>query len=343
VGRLGPVAPWRGPGHGLERSPQLRLTEETACRGDVGDRAIGMSAKEPLRFGHPDRTQFFGKRPGRAAEQAEQRPPGQVTASSSVDPGLVPGTAAIGVAAPILLVILRLLQGFAVGGEWAGAALLSAEYAPAAQRGRYGMFPQIGVGAGLAFSSLAFLLVNVAVGAQSEVFLAWAWRLPFRFSFVLLAIAVYVRLSIEETPVFREAQLASHTTRAPLIDVLRQQPKQVVLAAGSIAAIFTFVLFGGTYLTGYGRTAMGHPYWLVVAACVIGGLCMMTATAVSATLCDGIGRRAMIIAGFVVAVPWSFAVMPLIGTGSRLLFVVAIGGTFIVLGLSYGPMAAFFP
>ncbi len=96
MGHLTPVAPWCGPGHGLERSPQLRLTEETACRGDIGDGAIGVSAKEPLRFGHPDRPQFFGERPGRVAEHAEQRPPGQVTAASHgvrVEIGITKGPA----------------------------------------------------------------------------------------------------------------------------------------------------------------------------------------------------------------------------------------------------------
>ena len=294
-------------------------------------------------FSRPVGAAFFGHFGDRLGRKRTLVATLMIMGLSTVAVGLVPSTETIGVVAPILLLILRLLQGFAVGGEWAGAALLSAEYAPAAQRGRYGMFPQIGVGAGLALSSLAFLVVNVTVGAESTVFLDWAWRLPFLFSVVLLAIALYVRMSIEETPVFREAQSKSHATRAPLIEVLRQQPKQVFLAAGSIASVFTFVFIGGTYLTGYGRTEIGHPYWLVLAACVVGGLCMMLATAVSAVLCDRIGRKPMIIAGFIVALPWSFAVMPLIDGGSRLTFVAAIGGTFLILGLPYGPIASFFP
>ena len=102
------------------------------------------------------------------------------------------------------------MQGFAVGGEWAGAALLSAEYAPAEARGRYGMFTQMGVGSGLVMSSLLFLAVNQTIGESSRAFIDWGWRIPFLFSAVLVAIALYVRLNVAETPVF-----AAQKTREP--------------------------------------------------------------------------------------------------------------------------------
>src|SRR5690348_7518028 len=100
---------------------------------------------------------------------------------STLTVGLVPGAATIGLAAPLILLVLRLVQGFAVGGEWAGAALLSAEYAPAEARGRYGMFTQMGVGSGLVMSSLMFLAVNQTIGETSHAFLEWGWRVPFLF------------------------------------------------------------------------------------------------------------------------------------------------------------------
>ena len=103
---------------------------------------------------------------------------------STVAVGMVPGTASIGVAAPLILLKLRLVQGFPVGGEWAGSALLAAEYAPAAVRGRYGMFTQLGVGSGLVTSSLLFLIVNSTIGETSPAFMDWGWRLPFLFSAV---------------------------------------------------------------------------------------------------------------------------------------------------------------
>src|SRR6476661_9866586 len=116
--------------------------------------------------------------------------------------GLVPGAATVGMAAPLTLLTLRLVQGFAVGGEWAGSALLAAEYAPAEARGRYGMFTQMGVGSGLVMSSLLFLIVNATIGETSPAFMDWGWRLPFLFSAVLVAIALYVRLSVAATLIF---------------------------------------------------------------------------------------------------------------------------------------------
>jgi MFS family permease len=128
---------------------------------------------------------------------------------STVAVGLVPGAAAIGVAAPLILTCLRLLQGFSVGGEWAGSALLSAEYAPAAKRGRYGMFTLVGGGAGLVLTSLTFLGVNYTIGENSPAFMQWGWRLPFLISAALIGIGLYVRLNIDETPVFAEEKPAT--------------------------------------------------------------------------------------------------------------------------------------
>ena len=134
----------------------------------------------------------------------------------------MPGAATIGMAAPLILLTLRLVQGFAVGGEWAGAALLSAEYAPAEARGRYGMFTQMGVGSGLVMSSLLFLIVNQTIGESSRAFIDWGWRIPFLFSAVLIAIALYVRLNVAETPVFAEQKARETAPVTPLAALFRQ-------------------------------------------------------------------------------------------------------------------------
>jgi metabolite-proton symporter len=262
---------------------------------------------------------------------------------STVCVGLVPGAATIGIAAPIILLTLRLLQGFAVGGEWAGSALLSAEYAPAGKRGTYGMFTQLGAGAGLAVSNLVVFIVSVTVGEKSAVFLDWGWRLPFLFSAVLLIVALYVRLSIDETPVFAREQIAGGVPNAPFTELFRTQSRQVALAAGCMVGIFTMSFLGGTYLMSYASTRVGHPRSLILGVGVLAGVALMAFSAISAVLCDRYGRRRIILTGFALALPWAFVVMPLIDSHSAVGFAVAIAGIFCIFGLSYGPIGSFLP
>lgn len=262
---------------------------------------------------------------------------------STVGVGLVPSADSIGTAAPLILLSLRLLQGFAVGGEWAGSALLSAEYAPVGKRGRYGMFTQLGVGTGLVLTNVIFLVVNTTIGETSPAFTSWGWRLPFLFSAVLVAVALYVRLNIAETPVFAAEKQRGTATRAPLGELLRSQPRQTALATGVMLSIFGFSFMGGTYLMGYANTALGHPRELILAVGILGGVAMMVCTAVTATLCDTMGRRRLVLLGFALALPWSFVVLPLLDTGSAAMFAVGIAGTYALLGVSYGPLASFIP
>ncbi|ORA34987.1 MFS transporter [Mycobacterium aquaticum] len=262
---------------------------------------------------------------------------------STVCVGLVPSAATIGIAAPIILLTLRLMQGFAVGGEWAGSALLSAEYAPAGKRGMYGMFTQLGAGAGLAVSNLVVFIVSVTVGEKSAVFLDWGWRLPFLFSAVLLIVALYVRLSIDETPVFAREQVTGGVPKAPFTELFRTQSRQVALAAGCMVGIFTMSFLGGTYLMSYASTRIGHPRSLILGVGVLAGVALMAFSAISAVLCDRYGRRRIILTGFALALPWAFVVMPLIDSHSPVGFAVAIAGIFCIFGLSYGPIGSFLP
>lgn len=266
-----------------------------------------------------------------------------ITGMSTVAVGLVPSAESIGAAAPLILLTLRLIQGFAVGGEWAGSALLSAEYAPRHRRGMYGMFTQLGVGAGLVLTNVVFLAVNTTIGEKSPTFMSWGWRVPFLFSAVLVAVALYVRLSVAETPVFAAEKLRDNVSRAPLGQLFRHQARQVALATGVMLAIFGFSFMGGTYLMGYANTELGHPRELILTVGVIGGVAMMAMTAVTATLCDRVGRRRLVLLGFALGLPWSFAVLPLLDTGSALGFAAGITGTYAVLGVSYGPLASFIP
>jgi MFS family permease len=284
-------------------------------------------------FGH------FGDRLGRKSTLIATM---SIMGLSTFAVGLVPGAATVGMAAPLTLLTLRLMQGFAVGGEWAGAALLSAEYAPAESRGRYGMFTQMGVGSGLVMSSLLFLVVNKTIGEASPAFIHWGWRIPFLFSVVLIAIALYVRLNVAETPVFAEQKKAASPV-TPLAALFKTQRREVVLAAGSMIGFFTLGYMSNAYFMGYAHTHVGFSPDLILKVGLLGGVIVVVFNALSAAASDIFGRRRVIIAALAVGVPWSFVVMPLIDTGNAALFALAMSGTYAIAASSYGPMAAFIP
>jgi MFS family permease len=285
-------------------------------------------------FGH------FGDRLGRKATLTVTL---LIMGLSTVVVGLVPGAASIGVAAPLILLALRLAQGFAVGGEWAGSALLAMEYAPAASRGRYGMFTSLGVGSGLVFSSLVFLVVNSTIGEASSAFLDWAWRLPFLFSVVLIAIALHVRRSIAETPVFAEQQSRGAISEAPFLTLLTNQRREVLLAAGCMLGFFAFCYTANTFMAGYARAHVGFSPDVILSVNVVGGVVALVFCAASALACDRFGRRRVIMAALAAGVPWAFVLIPLVDTGNAGCFALAIAGAYAVAGASYGPLGAFVP
>jgi metabolite-proton symporter len=262
---------------------------------------------------------------------------------STVAVGLVPSTAAIGVAAPLILIVLRLLQGVAVGGEWAGSALLGAEYAPAAKRGRYGMFTLLGAGTAAVLAGLTFLGVNYSIGEHSAAFIQWGWRIPFLISAALIGIGLYVRLNIDETPVFDEEKARNLVPKAPLAELLRLQRRQIGLIAGSVLGYFTFVYMASTYLSTYANAHLGYSRNVVLFGGVVGGLAEIVFIAFSATLCDRVGRRRMMLVGSAACLSWSFVVIPLMNTGKPIFYAVTIFGIRAVAAIVFGPTAAFIP
>ncbi|ORV46230.1 MFS transporter [Mycobacterium conspicuum] len=265
---------------------------------------------------------------------------------STVAVGALPGAATIGVAGPLILLGLRLLQGIALGGEWAGSALLVAEHAPGAKRGQYGMSTPLGAGLGLVLANLALLTVDFTIGENSPAFLSWGWRLPFLFSAVLIVVALYVRLNIAETPVFasHQAEQTSRTVpRAPIAELFRAQRRQVLLASGCAVGPFTLSFMAATYLMNYARIELGHPKNLILLVGVLGGLTMTPCTALASVWSDRVGRRRVLMGGFAAALPWSFAVLPLLDTGNRALFGVGIVGTYAIVGSLTGPLTSFIP
>ncbi|WP_044512193.1 MFS transporter [Mycobacterium simiae] len=264
-------------------------------------------------------------------------------AVATVGVGLVPSTSSIGMAAPLILMGLRLLQGFAVGGEWAGSALLSAEYAPGGRRGRYGMFTLLGGGVAGIMSSLTFLAVSATIGEYSPAFLQWGWRVPFLISGLLIALALYVRLNIDETPVFADEKARDLVPRAPLAEALRLQGREIFLAAGAVLGGMSLCYLGNTYFAMYAHSHLGYTRNFIWTVGVLSGLVSLIAVVTSAMLCDRFGRRRMMLIGWSACVPWSFVVLPLIDTGKPILYVLAIVGMFALAGIGSGPTGAFIP
>jgi len=255
--------------------------------------------------------------------------------------GLMPTAATIGVWAPILLIVLRVLQGLAVGGEWAGAVLLTAENAPVKQRGKYALFPQLGPSLAFALASATFLIT--ALTMSDESFLAYGWRIPFIASLLLVAVGLYVRLKIEETPVFRAAAASKSLARSPLIEVLRAQTKEVLLAGGALTMLFAFFYIGVTYLTSYGTMQLKLSRPTVLAIGILGGLTFALSTILSAIYSDRVGRRKMIMIGNGSAIVFALVLFPILDIGTPFAFAIGLCSVMALVGIAYGPAGAYLP
>jgi metabolite-proton symporter len=260
--------------------------------------------------------------------------------------GLLPGYATIGLAAPILLVLLRLIQGFALGGEWGGAVLIVSEHGAPKHRGFWASWPQAGAPAGQLLAQA--VLVVMAAMLSEDAFLAWGWRIAFLLSAVLVLIGLYVRLSVEESPMFRAAQAraaeraaAGTEDQMPILDVLRLYPREVLTAMGARFAenvsyyIFTIVI--ATYVT----RQLGLSSSFVLGAVLIGAAVHLVTIPMWGALSDRIGRRPVYMLGAAGVGVWAFAFIALVDTGSFPLTVVAVIGGLLFHGAMYGPQAAF--
>ena len=258
--------------------------------------------------------------------------------------GLLPGYATIGVAAPLLLTLLRLVQGFALGGEWGGAVLIVSEHGDPARRGFWASWPQAGAPAGQLIAN-GLLALLAAVQPEAE-FLAWGWRIPFLLSAVLVGIGLWVRLSVEESPVFRAAQAAAAREplaeqRPPILQVLRQYPREVLTAMGARLAenvayyIFTIVV------TTYATKQLGLTSSFVLGAVLIGAAVHFVTIPLWGALSDRFGRRPVYLFGAAGVGVWAFAFIALLNTRSFLAATLAVVGGLLFHGAMYGPQAAF--
>jgi metabolite-proton symporter len=256
--------------------------------------------------------------------------------------GLLPTYATIGLAAPLLLVFCRLLQGFAVGGEWGGAVLMVSEHGSDGWRGFWASWPQAGVAMG---NLLATGVLWVLAAVQSDAaFLDWGWRIPFLLSAVLVAVGMWVRLTIEESPVFKEAkgEMEKQDRGMPILEVIREYPREVFVAMGMRLAenisYYIFTVISITYATTY--IAVDKP--VILRALLIGATVQFIVVPALGALSDKVGRRPLYLAGAVGVAVWTFVFFNLLDTKdpSKILLAVVVG--LVLHSLMYAPQAAFF-
>jgi MFS family permease len=252
--------------------------------------------------------------------------------------GLLPTYATIGAWAPVLLVTLRFVQGFALGGEWSGAVLMSVEHAPEGRRGVFGSIVAFGLPAGIILSNLVFLVASTAVPAAE--FTAWAWRIPFVASGLLVAVGLWVRLGIAESPVFARAVAAHGARRMPVVDVLRSSGGTVLLAAGTYLAISSLGYIVLVYFITYATRQLGLMLPVTLTLVMIAAAVCAPSLVLAAHWSDRVGRKRLMRWGLGALVLWSLVFFPLLDTKSLPLIAVAVIGMLFVQGFYLGPQPA---
>jgi MFS family permease len=289
-----------------------------------------------LLFGH------FGDRVGRKAALVASL---LTMGLSTVAIGLLPGYAALGVAAPVILVLLRFLQGIGLGGEWGGAALLAVENAPAGRRSWYAMFPQLGPSIGFFAANGLFLTLSAVL--SDDAFRSWGWRIPFLASAALVAVGLVVRLRLSETPVFAEVVRRREQSRLPLVDMLRKARRRLrlrlVLGGGTIITCYVIFYVTTTFCLSYVTTTLKLPKSEALGLLVAAIWAMALTTVLYCLAGDRYGRKPVLIAGCVFTGVIGLVMFPLLGTGTALSVGVAFALGLAAMDWVYGPLGALLP
>jgi len=282
-------------------------------------------------FGH------FGDRVGRKATLVATM---VVMGLSTTLIGVLPGYSTAGALAPWLLCLLRFGQGVGLGGEWGGAALLATENAPHGQRAWFGMFPQLGPPIGFLMANGLFLLLMLGLGEQS--FVAWAWRVPFLLSAALVAIGLYVRVTVDETPAFRALVERRQRVDVPLAETIRDHWRPLI--QGSLAIVVCYALFyvSTVFALGYGVTTLHIARTDFLAMLCVAALFMAAATPLSAALADRFGRRPVLLAAAIVAAAVGLA-MPTLLEGGTIGVLAFLSLALAAMGLTFAPLGALLP
>ena len=247
----------------------------------------------------------------------------------------------VGWVAPLLLCILRLGQGIGLGGEWGGAALLAVENAPAHMRARFGMFPQLGAPVGFIAANGLFLILGLLLSPQD--FMDWGWRLPFLGSAVLVALGLWVRLKLTETPAFRQALEQAEPSKVPIVELFRHHAAATF--AGTFAAIACFATYylATTFALGYATKSLGVAREVFLSLQIVAILFLAAGIMLAGWLSDRKTARYVLMAGCVVTVATGVLLGPMFGSGVLMLIAGWLALSLFTMGFVYGPLGAFLP
>lgn len=253
--------------------------------------------------------------------------------------GLLPTYEQIGIAAPILLVVFRLIQGVAVGGEWGGAVLMAIEHSPPRRRGLYGSIVQVGFPLGMALGTASFFALAYL---SNEQFMAWGWRIPFLASAALVVVGVFIRLHIDETPDFQRDVRENRIARFPVLDTILRHPKDLLIGLGAriteISWIYVITIFGLSYAV----TNLGMPRSLILGAIALGAVGELVTIPLFGALSDRLGRRPIYLLGCLAAIALAFPIFWGIQTRDPVIVVLSfVIGMSVGHGIMYGVQASF--
>ncbi|UQX04916.1 MFS transporter [Streptomyces sp. RerS4] len=264
-----------------------------------------------------------------------------LTGLATVAVGCVPSYASIGVTAPVLLLLLRFLQGLGLGGEWGGAVLLTAEHAPEGRRGLWSSFPQMGPAVGFLLANGLMLTLS---GTLSDAqFTAWGWRLPFWVAGLLALAGLWLRRSVEETPEFRRLRETGRRADAPLSEVVRGHWRLLLLTGGAMAVGYAVFYAVTTWALAYATTHLGVGRTTMLACVMVAVLLKGLVTPLPAVLGDRWGRRPLCLAGSALCAVWMFPFVALLRTGDPLLIVVGCTGALLGMVTMFAVVGSYLP
>ena len=283
-------------------------------------------------FGH------FGDRVGRKSTLVASL---MLMGGSTVAIAFLPTYDQLGWVAPLLLCLMRLGQGLGLGGEWGGAALLAVENAPPHRRNTWGMFPPLGAPVGFIMANGLFLILGLLL--DDAQFRAWGWRLPFLVSAILVALGLWVRLKLTETPAFLEAAEAEALPKVPIATLVLHHGRAVLAGTGGVIACFALFYLATAFTLGYGTKTLGYGRQAMLGAELAAILFLAAGVIVASVIADRTGARRMLVLGFAGCIVAGAAMGPMLGAGSLWVIFLWLAFALFVMGFAYGPLGGWLP